>query len=51
MTAAAKDQIEGFGKLLQGKFDTRRIGTTGAAGNLDIELEVLYGSVRVMNSE
>ena len=31
VTAAAEDQIESFGKLLQEKFDTRRIGMIGAA--------------------
>ena len=31
VTAAAEDQIESFRKLLQEKFDTRRIGMTGAA--------------------
>ena len=50
MTAAAEDQIESFGKLLQEKFDTRRIGMTGAAGQLDKELEVLHRSVRVINN-
>ena len=38
VTAAAEDQIESFGKLLQEKFDTRRIGMIGAAGHLDKEL-------------
>ena len=51
MTAAAEDQNEGFGKLLQERFDTRRIGTTGAAEHLDKELDVLHRSVRVINSE
>ena len=41
MTAAAEDQIEVFGKMLQEKFDTRRIGMIGAAKHLDKELEVL----------
>ena len=41
-TAAAEDQIEKkfFGKMLQEKFDTRRIGMIGAAKHLDKELEV-----------
>ena len=30
VTEAAEDQIESFGKLLQEKFDTRRIGMIGA---------------------
>ena len=51
MTAAAEDQIEGFGKLLQEKFGTRRIGMTGAAEHLDKELEVLHRPVRVINGE
>ena len=52
MTAAAEDQIEVFGKMLQEKFDTRRIGMIGAATkHLDKELEVLHGSVRVINDE
>ena len=37
VTAAAEDQIEVFGKLLQEKFDTRRIGMIGAAKHLDKE--------------
>ena len=41
MTAAAEDQLESFGKLLQEKFDTRRIGMTGVPEHLDKELEVL----------
>ena len=45
-----EDQIESFGKLLQEKFDTRRIGMTGAAEHLDKELEVLHRSVRVINN-
>ena len=49
--AAAEDFIESFGKLLQEKFDTRRIGMIGAAGHLDKELEVLHSVVRVINSE
>ena len=40
-----------FGKLLQEKFDTRRIGMIGAAEHSDKELEVLHRSVRVINSE
>ena len=51
VTAAAEDQIEIFGKRLQEKFDTRRIGITGAAKHLDKELEVLHRSVRVINDE
>ena len=35
---------------LQEKFDTRRIGMTGAAEHLDKELEVLHRSVRVINN-
>ena len=41
VTAAAEDRIESFGKLLQEKFDTRRIGMIGAAEHLDKELEVI----------
>ena len=48
---AAEDQIEVFGKMLQEKFDTRRIGMIGAAKHLDKELEVLHRSVRVINDE
>ena len=51
MTAAAEGQIEVFGKMLQEKFDTRRIGMIGAAKYLDKELEVLHRSVRVINDE
>ena len=51
MTAAAEDQIESFGKLLQEKFGTRRIGMIGAAEHLGKELEVLHRSVRVINSD
>ena len=51
VTAAAEDQIEVFGKMLQDKFDTRRIGMIGAAKHLDKELEVLHRSVRVINDE
>ena len=35
VTAAAEDQIEVFGKMLQEKFDTRGIGMIGAAKHLD----------------
>ena len=38
-------------KMLQEKFDTRRIGMIGAAKHLDKELEVLHRSVRVINDE
>ena len=51
VTAAAEDQIESFGKRLQEKFDTKRIGMMGAAEHLDKELDVLHRSVRVINSE
>ena len=51
VTAAAEDQIEVFGKLLQENFDTRRIGMIGAAKHLDKELEVFHRSVRVINDE
>ena len=51
VTAAAEDQIEVFGKMLQEKFGTRRIGMIGAAKHLDKELEVLHRSVRVINAE
>ena len=50
MTTAAEDQIESFGKLLQEKFGTRRIGMTGVAEHLDKELELLRRSVRVINN-
>ena len=50
MAAAAEDQIESIGKLLEEKFDTRRIGMTGAAEHLDRELEVLHRSVSVINN-
>ena len=50
MTAAAEDQIESFGQLLQEKFDTKRIGMIGAAEHLDKELEVFHRSFRVINS-
>ena len=43
---AAEDQIEVFGKLMQEKFNTRRIGMIGAAKHLDKELELLHRSVR-----
>ena len=49
VTAAAEDQIEIFGKMLQDKFDTRRIGMISAARHVDKELEVLHRSVRVIN--
>ena len=51
VTAAAEDQIESFGRLLQEKFYTRRIGMNGAAEHLDKELELLHRSVRVINEE
>ena len=51
MIAEVEDEIESFGKLLQEKFDTRRVGVTGATEHLDQELEVLHRSVRVINSE
>ena len=51
VTAAAEDQIEVFGKMLQEKFDMKRIGMIGAAKHLDKELEVLHRSVRVINDE
>ena len=51
VTAAAEDQIEVFGKMLQEKFDTRPIDMIGAAKHLDKELEVLHRSVRVINDE
>ena len=51
VTAAAEDQIERFGKLLQDNFDTIRIGMIGAAEHLDKELEVLHRSVRVINND
>ena len=51
VTAAAQDQIETSGKMLQEKFDTRRIRMIGAAGHLDNELEVLDRSFRVINDE
>ena len=50
-TAAAEDQIEVFGKMLQEKFDTRRIGMIGAAKHLEKKLEVLHRSVREINDE
>ena len=46
VTAAAVDQIEIFGKMLQEKFDTRQIGMIP-----DKELEVLHRFVRVINDE
>ena len=51
MTAAAEDQIEIFGQMLQENFDTRRIGMIGAAKHFDKELEVLHRSVMVINDE
>ena len=51
VAAAAEDQIEVFGKMLQETFDTRRIGMIGAAEHLDKELEVLHRSVRAINDE
>ena len=51
VTAAAEDQIESFGKLLQEKFDTRPMGMIGASEHLDKELEALHRSVRVINDE
>ena len=41
VTAAAEDQIEIFGKMLQDKFDTRRIGMIGAAKHLDTASNVV----------
>ena len=46
-----EDQIESFRKLLQEKFNTRRIGMTGAAEHFYKELEVLHRSVTVINNE
>ena len=43
-TAAAEDQIGSFGKLLQEKFNTRRIGMISAAEHLDKVMEVLHRS-------
>ena len=51
VTAAAEDQIEIFGKMLQEKLDTRQIGLSGAAKHLEKEVEVLHRSVRVINDE
>ena len=51
VTAAAEGQIEIFGKMLQGKFDTKRIGMIGPAKHLDKTLEVLYRFVRVVSDE
>ena len=51
VTAAAEDQIKVFGKMLQEKFDTRRISMIGAANHLDKKLEVLHRSVRVINDK
>ena len=47
VAAAAEDQIESFGQLLQEMFDTRWLGMIGAAEHLDKEMEVLHRSVRV----
>ena len=47
VTAAAKDQIESFGKHLQEKVDTKWVGMKSAAE----KLEVLHRFVRVINSE
>ena len=44
LVAAAEDQIGSFGKLLQEKFNTRRIGMISAAEHLDKEMEVLHRS-------
>ena len=51
VTAAAEDQIEVFGKMLQEKFDTRRIGMICAAKHFDKELGVLHRSVWEINDE
>ena len=51
MTAAAEDQIEVIGKLMQEKFNTRRIGVICTAKHFDKELEVFHTSVRVINDE
>ena len=51
MVAAAEDQVENIGNLLQRKFETRRIGIIGAAEYLNKELDVLHRFVRVINSE
>ena len=48
VTAAAQYQIEVFGKMLQEKFETRRIGMISAATHLDKEL---HRSIRVINDE
>ena len=39
LTVVAEDPIESFGKLLQEKFDTGRIGMIGGAEHLDKELD------------
>ena len=49
--AAAEDQVECLGKLLQRKFETIRFGMKSAAEHLDKELEVLHRCVRVISSE
>ena len=51
VTAASEDQIEVLEKMLQEKFDTRRVGMIGAAKHLDKELEVLHRSVRGISDE
>ena len=51
VTAAPEDQLEIFGKLLHEKFDTKCIGMIGAAEHLDKEMEVLHGTLRVINCE
>ena len=45
VTAAAENQIEVCGKMLQDKFDTKRIDMFCAVQHLDKELEVLHRSV------
>ena len=51
VTAAAEDHLEIFGERLHEKFDTRCIGTIGAAEHLDKEMEVLHRTVRGINGE
>ena len=51
VTVAAEDQLEIFGKLLHEKFDTKFIGMIGAAEHVDKEMEVLHGTLRVINCE
>ena len=48
VTAAPQYQIEVFGKMLQEKFETRRIGMISAATHLD---EELHRPIRVINDE